>query len=258
MYLLFLVGAGCCCGKVAPCWCVRLPGRGQVGSACRDRRHSARDACPCLQALTRSAQPPCNLCSRRSSSSGGGGPQLRGICTRREALVSLLFIISDRMLLHVRALGKWRPRSSARRASAEVARLKRRWDDRRTNLRKAATTARRQSWCWEGVFGGGNRSQQPTVLVAIMNLFWGHTRARLTSPAWLICCVTCTLPAVAPKPWRGFPPHRTPLCPPLRPPPVGASADDASAQDSALCDVPSPGNTPSRSGSSLRIRMGRR
>lgn len=51
--------------------------------------------------------------------------------------------------------------------------------------------------------GGGERTRHArgsTVLVAMRNLFCGHTRARLTSPAWLICCVTCTLPAVAPKP----------------------------------------------------------
>lgn len=41
---------------------------------------------------------------------------------------------------------------------------------------------------------------QHTVLVAMMKEFCGITRALLTSPAWLICCTTCTLPAAAPKP----------------------------------------------------------
>jgi hypothetical protein len=39
-----------------------------------------------------------------------------------------------------------------------------------------------------------------TVFVAMTKEFCGITRARLTSPAWLICCTTCTLPAAAPKP----------------------------------------------------------
>jgi hypothetical protein len=48
-----------------------------------------------------------------------------------------------------------------------------------------------------------HKRRQPasrTVLVAMTKEFCGITRARLTSPAWLICCTTCTLPAAAPNP----------------------------------------------------------